>query len=209
MVPVPKHDRQQAQQRQHAAGQREEEELDRRVTPLFAAPDADEEEQRHERELEEQVEENNVAGDEHAQHARAQHEQQAVVERLLVLDRVPTYQHGDDQQQGRQREEPEAQAVQGDAELDVQRAAQGGEPRQMRARRSHRPRWGSAQPARSPPRASPARPPRPSSGHATRQAGQDRGRRRKQQGYEQQGLHRTYHNKAPTSASTPSAITRA
>ncbi len=66
VVPDPEHDGQQAQQRQHAAGQREEEELDRRVTPLFASPDADEEEQRHERELEEQVEENNVAGDEHA-----------------------------------------------------------------------------------------------------------------------------------------------
>ena len=128
-VPVPKHDRQQAQQRQHAAGQREEEELDRRVAPLFASPDADEEEQRHERELEEQVEENNVAGDEHAEHARAQHQQQTVVQRLLVLDRFPTYQHGDDQQQGREREEPEAQAVQGDAEADVQRNARSGEPR--------------------------------------------------------------------------------
>ena len=38
---VPEHDRQQAQERQQAAGQREQEKLDRGVAPVFAPPDAD------------------------------------------------------------------------------------------------------------------------------------------------------------------------
>ena len=190
VVPVPKHDGQQAQQRQHAAGQREEEELDRRVTPLLASPDADEEEKRHERELEEQVEENNVAGDEHAEHARAQDQQQTVVQRLLVLDGFPTYQHGDDQQQGGEREEPEAQAVQGDAEADVQRNARGGEPwvvggregciAGMEASDQHDRPHERRQRGRQGPAAG-LRPP---------DAGQDRGSRGKQQRYEQHGFHR-------------------
>ncbi len=92
---VPEDDGQQAQERQHAAGQREEEELDRRVAPLVAAPDADEEEERHQRELEKEVEENDVAGDEHAQHAGAQEQQKPVIKPFLILDSVPAHQHGD------------------------------------------------------------------------------------------------------------------
>ena len=131
---VPKDDRQQAQKRQHAAGQCEEEELDRRVAPLVASPDADEEEERHERELEEKVKENDVAGDEHSQHARAQQKQKAVIEPLLVLDGVPAYQHGDDEEQGRKDEEPQAQAIEADGELDVQRSAERLEPMPLRLR---------------------------------------------------------------------------
>ena len=129
-----------------------------RIAPLVAAPDADEEEQRHQRELEEQIEEDDVAGDKHAQHARFQHQEQAIVERLLLANRLPTHQHGDHHQQGRQAEEPEAQAVQGDAEADVQRqpaaASQGTSGRRERLRAAA----GSGRPATAAPRAT-ARPP--------------------------------------------------
>ena len=116
---VPKHDRQQSQERQHAAGESEEEELDRRVTPLLAAPDADQEEQRNQRELEEDVEQDDVPGGENAQHARLQEQQQAVISRRPLDDRLPADQHRDDHQQRRQAEEPEAQAVQTEAQAHV------------------------------------------------------------------------------------------
>ena len=81
---VPYHDEQQPEEREHAAGEREEEKLDRRVAPLFAPPDADQEKQGDEREFEEHVEQEDVAGDEHAQHAGLEDQQQPVIERRLL-----------------------------------------------------------------------------------------------------------------------------
>ena len=70
MVIDPQHDADQPQQRQHAAGEREQEKLIGRVAPLFVPPNADQEVQRNQREFEEDVEQNDVAGGKHAQACR-------------------------------------------------------------------------------------------------------------------------------------------
>ena len=62
--------RQNRQQHQHRAGQRVEEELDRRVQPAVAAPDADQEVHRHQHHFPEQVEQEEIERHENAQHAR-------------------------------------------------------------------------------------------------------------------------------------------
>ena len=119
---VPEHDGQQAQEREQAAGQREQEELDRRVAPLFAAPDADQEEQRDQRELEEDVEQDDVAGREDAQAAELQQQQHGIEQRRAVVDRLPAHQHRRDEQQGGEAEQPDAEAVEADAEADIEPA---------------------------------------------------------------------------------------
>ncbi len=131
LVGVPDHDRQQSQESQHAAGESEKEELDGRVTPLLAAPDADEEKQRQQRELEADVKEDDIPGGEDAQHPRLQQQQQAVIDRRPLDDRLPAYQHRDDHQQRRQPEEPEAQAVQTEAQANVDCRAGPAHPRRL------------------------------------------------------------------------------
>ena len=63
---------QEAQEGEHAAGQREQEELDRRVATVFAPPNADQKEERNERELEEHIKQEDVAGGEDPQAAALQ-----------------------------------------------------------------------------------------------------------------------------------------
>jgi hypothetical protein len=50
------HEREQTQKRQQASGQRKHKEFDRRIAPLLASPHADQEKERNQRELEEDVE---------------------------------------------------------------------------------------------------------------------------------------------------------
>ena len=57
------HDAEDAQHGQQAAGQRVEEELACRQLPLGAAPDADQEVERHQRHLEEGIEQHDVEGE--------------------------------------------------------------------------------------------------------------------------------------------------
>ena len=63
------HDRDDREQHEQAADEREQEELDRRVDAPRAAPDADDEVHRDEHGLPEHVEEEEVGGAEHADHA--------------------------------------------------------------------------------------------------------------------------------------------
>ena len=117
---VPEHDRQQAQEREHAAGQCVDEEFHRCPAPLLVPPDADQEEQRDERELEEHVEQDHVPGREHAEHRRLEHEQQHVETDGAILDRVPADEHGRQREQGRQAEHPQREAVEAEREAHVE-----------------------------------------------------------------------------------------
>ena len=68
-----------AQERQQAAGQRVEEERDRGPSTLGAAVEADQEEERDQRELEEDVEEDDVQAGEQAEQAGLEGQQEAVI----------------------------------------------------------------------------------------------------------------------------------
>ena len=69
--------RQEAQQHQRRAEQREQEELDRRVLAVRTAPHADHEVHREQDDLEEDEEEDEVLGDERADHARLEQQDRA------------------------------------------------------------------------------------------------------------------------------------
>jgi hypothetical protein len=105
---VPQHDRQQPQKREHAASQGEQKKLVGRIATVFTSPDANQEEERNEREFEEDIEQDDVAGDEHAQHARLQDQQQAIERRGAVGDRLPTHQHRGQYQQRAEAKHPQA-----------------------------------------------------------------------------------------------------
>ncbi len=106
MVVHPKHDADDSQQRQHAAGEGEQEEFIGRVASLLGAPNADQKKQRDQREFEEDVEQDDVAGGKDAEHARAQQEQQRVKRGGAVFDGFPTGQHRHEGQQRRQAVDP-------------------------------------------------------------------------------------------------------
>ena len=120
---IPEHDREQAEEGQHAAGERVDEELHRRPTALIVAPDPDQEEERHEREFEEHVEQDHVPRREDAEHRRFQEEQQHVEPDRLLLDRVPTDEHRREGEQGREAEQPDRQAVEAQRQSHVENAA--------------------------------------------------------------------------------------
>ncbi len=116
--------RQNRQQHQHRAGQRVQEELDGRVQPPVAAPDADQEVHRDQHHFPEQVEEEEIERHEDAQHARLQQQEENVVFLLADLDGAPGRKDGDGAQQRGQHHQQEADAV------DSQRVvrADGGNP---------------------------------------------------------------------------------
>ena len=74
------HQRDHAEEREQAARQGVEEERDRRPLPLGAAPEADQEEERDQRELEEDVEEDHVQAGEEPKQPGLEGEQERVVE---------------------------------------------------------------------------------------------------------------------------------
>ena len=123
---VPEHDHKQPQKCQQASGKRVHEELDRRLPPLLVSPDADQKEERHECELEEDVEQEQVAGGEHAKHRRLEHEQKHIEAHRPVGDRFPAHEHGRDREQGRKAEHPEGEAVEAEGQPNVEEPA--GEP---------------------------------------------------------------------------------
>src|SRR5262249_55656037 len=106
----------------------EEEELGGGVATFLAAPDADEEEERNQRELEKDVEQDDIAGDENTEAAKFEQEEHRVEERRAVVDGFPAYEHRSDDEQCAQAEEPDAEAIESDAEADIDRSARGGEP---------------------------------------------------------------------------------
>ena len=96
---------------QQAAHRRVDEKLDRRVDATLAAPDSDQEEHRDQRCFKEQVEEQQVERNKDADHRRFKNEQKGVIRELSLLDRGPARQHCDRHQERRQKNEPQADAI--------------------------------------------------------------------------------------------------
>ena len=104
-------ERQNAEQHDDAADQGVQEELDRRVQPVRAAPDADEEVHRHQHHFPEQEEEQEVERHERAEHPGLQDEQEDVVLLHALGDRVPRRHHRDRAHHRRQQDQQHAEAV--------------------------------------------------------------------------------------------------
>ena len=122
-------------QHQRRTEHRVEEELQRRVLALLAAPHADHEVHRQQHELEEDEEQDQVLGDERAGHAGLQDQHQdeerlRVARRRDVVPRVDHHQQGDDH---RQEVERQADAVEADRVVGVDRPdpRRGGEELQL------------------------------------------------------------------------------
>ncbi len=113
---------QDAQQHQHRAEQRVQEELDRRVELARAAPDADQQVHRDQHGFPENEEEEEIERHEDAQHAGLQHQKPDVVFLHAILDRGPRGEDRDPAQQRGQHDQQERNAV--DAE-DVAGADRG------------------------------------------------------------------------------------
>ena len=111
---------QQGDQHQHAAHEREEEELDGRIFAPRPAPDADEEVHRQQHHFPEHVEQEEVQRHEHAQHARFQHQKQHAVGLHVLVDR-PTGRHRQHAQERGQEHQRETDAVDAQEILDVER----------------------------------------------------------------------------------------
>ncbi len=119
-------------QHEEAARLGEEEELDRRVDPALVAPDADQEVHRHQHELPEEVEQEEVQGQEHAHHPGQDPEEVEVEEAHPVVDLAPGAPHGEDPQDRRQEDQDQGEAVhrqgEGDAEPGDPVPGEAGDP---------------------------------------------------------------------------------
>ena len=115
------HDDDDRQQHEQAADEREQEELDRRVDAPRTAPHADDEVHRDEHGLPEHVEEEEVGGAEHADHAHLEQQQRDEEAHLAVLDVVPAGDDDDDAEQRGEEHEQRGDAVDAHAVADVQR----------------------------------------------------------------------------------------
>ena len=103
--------RQDAEQHHDAADQGVQEELDGRVEPAVAAPDADQEVHRDQHHLPEQEEQQEVERHEGADHPGLEEEQEDVVLLHPLGDRRPRRQDGDDAHQRRQQDHQRREAV--------------------------------------------------------------------------------------------------
>ena len=113
---------------QDAAERRVEHELERRVDPPLAAPDADDEEERDQHRLPEQVEQEQVLRDERAEHRELQREHHRVEELHVLLDGGERARDDQRAEEGRQQDEQHVVAVEADLVID----APGRDPRQPR-----------------------------------------------------------------------------
>ena len=107
--PATKNTRHEAHDHQRRAEQRVEEELDRGVLALLAAPHADHEVHRQQHDLEEDEEQDEVLGHEGAEHAGVEHEDEdeerlRVVRLGEVVPAVDDHQRGDQQRERDQRQ---------------------------------------------------------------------------------------------------------
>ena len=108
------------QQQRNAANHRVNEELERRVRPLRAAPELDEEERGNEAEFPEQEPVREVQRRERAEEAALQEEEEAAVERDVFLNLLRgQHGHRDDERGEHQHDQPEA--VEADVILDAER----------------------------------------------------------------------------------------
>ena len=102
---------QNAEQHDDAADEGVQEKFDRRVQPPVASPDADEEIHRHEHDLPEQEEQQEVEADERSHHACLEDEQKDVVLLHALGNRRPRGKNRDGPEQGGQQHEQRAEAV--------------------------------------------------------------------------------------------------
>ena len=107
-------------QHQHAADQREEEELDRRVFAPRSAPDADQEIHRQQHDFPEDVEQEEIECQKDAHHARFQQQEQDAVGLHMLVD-LPTRGHRQHAENGRQDDQRKADAVEAHHVVDVER----------------------------------------------------------------------------------------
>src|SRR6516165_4749242 len=107
-----------AQERDKAAGEGVDEELARGIAALRAAPNADEKEERDEGQLEEHVKEQDVEGDENADHARFEKEKPGIKLMGPFLNGVPRNQDGGNHQDGSQNDQPDTEAIHADIKTD-------------------------------------------------------------------------------------------
>jgi len=106
-------------QHQHRAEERVQEELDRRVLPPRAAPDADQEVHRQEHHLPEHVEQEEVERHEHAEHAGDEQQEEHVVGLDVLRDR-PAGGTGEHREERGEHHERHADAVHTEQVLDVE-----------------------------------------------------------------------------------------
>ncbi|HMO25550.1 MAG TPA: hypothetical protein PKB10_04710 [Tepidisphaeraceae bacterium] len=107
--------------REHPTREREQEELAGGVAPLRSAPDADDEEHRHEREFKEDVEQQRIARQEHADHEAQQREHPGVILLLTVLDRRKARRDRQRHEPHCQQHQPERDGVHPERELEPDR----------------------------------------------------------------------------------------
>ncbi len=115
-----KHDGQQSEKCQQAAGERKQKKFDGRVSPLLAAPDADQEEQWYQRELKEDVEQDHVPRRKHAQASGLQQQQHSVEQSWTDRNGLPTDQDARHHQDRRQLEQPQTQTVQRQVKAEIE-----------------------------------------------------------------------------------------
>nr|GEU28382.1 hypothetical protein [Tanacetum cinerariifolium] len=108
-------------QRQQRTEERVQEELERRVHAVLAAPHADDDVHRDQGRFEEEVEQQAVHGAEHADHQAGQDQERAHVLGHARLDHLPRRDHHDHRDEGRERHEPQRQAVDAQCVVDVER----------------------------------------------------------------------------------------
>ena len=113
-------------QHEQAAGHGEEDELHGRVDAATTAPDADQEIHRDEHGLPEDIEEEQVLGDEDADHARLEQEHEGRELLDPLVDRPPRREQGDRRQEGGQEDQEQADAV--DADVVIEPPAEPGGP---------------------------------------------------------------------------------
>jgi hypothetical protein len=111
---------QQGDQERQRAGQRVEEELERRVDAVRASPDADDDEHRDQGGLEEDVEEHPVERGEDAVHQPGQDQERSVVLRHAALHHRPAGDHHQDGDEAVEQDEQHADAVHPQVVVDVE-----------------------------------------------------------------------------------------
>ena len=115
----------QRHQHQQRAGERVEEELERRVDAARPAPDADDEVHRDQRRLEEDVEQQAVEGAEHADQEAREDQERAHVLVDALGDHLPRRDDDDHGDEGREQDEPDREAVDAEQVPDVEAADPG------------------------------------------------------------------------------------
>src|ERR1051326_3201257 len=113
--------RQDAEQHQDASRQRVEEEFDGGVEFSRAAPHADDEVHRHQHELPENVEEEEIERNENADHARLQEQEHGVILFDALLNGAPATQDGYEAHQGGEHQEEHADAIDADVIVSAER----------------------------------------------------------------------------------------